>query len=189
MAHQIDRLRIELLDESDHVGDMLRHAVIVADTIPVLGKEMPETDADHPVIFRQRPEHRIPGAEIAERAVHADQRIALSHFEIGHVVTVDADRLHAQPARNSNTISEYRCGACSNIGCVAFGIIAVFEFGTCAASVCSTFGNSPLVFSPPMNSVGILIDSASASEKGGRSSRTWPISVYALSRNSCFAIA
>ena len=31
------------------------------------------------------------------------------------------------PAKNSSTISQNFCGACSNIGCVAPGIIAVLE--------------------------------------------------------------
>src|ERR1700751_522598 len=109
------------------------------------------------MLLRQRPEHRIPGAEIAERAVHADQRVALSDLEIGHVISVDAQCLHGQLARKSRTISENACGACSNIGCVARGIIAVRLSGTCAASLCSTFGSRPLVLSPPMNSVGSLI--------------------------------
>src|SRR5207302_8819929 len=139
--------------------------------------------------LRQRTEHRIPGAEIAERAVHADQRRAFPQFEIGHVVTIDAKCLHDQPARKSSTTSEYFCGACSNIGCVAFGMTAVLEYGTCAASACSTFGSRPLVRAPRMNSVGILIASASAFENGGRLSRTCPISVKALSRKFCFTIA
>src|SRR6266702_836387 len=189
MPHQVDRSGSDLLDEGDHVSDVLRHLVIVTDGVPMLGKEVPQADRDHAMRFRQRAEHSIPGEEIAERAVHADQRRASSHFEIGHVVTVDAKCLHDQPARKSRTTSEYFCGACSNIGCVAFGMIAVFECETCAASACSTFGSSPLVRAPRMNSVGILIDSASAFENGGRLSRTWPISVKALSRRLCFTIA
>src|SRR3954471_23443649 len=108
--------------------------------------------------------------------MHADQRRAVADFEIGHVVTVDAKALHDQLARKSSTSSENFCGACSNIGCVAFGMTAVLEYGTCAASACSTFGSSPLVRAPRMNSVGIPMDSASAFENGGRLSRTWPIS-------------
>ena len=77
MAHQVDRLRVDLLDEGDGVGDMLRHPVVVADAVPMLGKEVPQADRDDAMLFRQRPEHRIPGAEIAERAVDADQRMAV----------------------------------------------------------------------------------------------------------------
>src|SRR5260370_10713569 len=77
------------------------------------------------------------------------------------------------PAKNSSTISQNFCGACSNIGCVVLGIITVFEFGTCAASVCSTCGSAPLVLAPPMNSVGVLIASASALENGGRPCPAW----------------
>src|SRR4051812_7232115 len=127
MAHQIDRAGLDLLDEGDRVGHMLRHLVVVADGVPMLGKEMPQADRDHAMALRQRTEHRIPGAEIPERAVHADQRRALADFKIGHVVTVDAKALHDQLARKSRTTSEYFCGACSNIGCVAFGMIAVLE--------------------------------------------------------------
>ena len=92
-------------------------------------------------------------------------------------------------ARKSSTISQNFCGACSNIGCVAPGIISVREPVTCAASACSTFGSTPLVLAPPMNNVGVLIASASALENGGRWSLIWPISVVALSRSSCFGVA
>src|SRR2546430_17583471 len=101
--------------------------------------------------------------------MHADQRRAVPDFEEGHVVAVDTKRLHGDQAsaRNCSTISQYLCGACSNIGCVVLGIISVREFGTFAARVCSTFVSAPLVLPPPMNSVGALIDSASGLENGG----------------------
>ncbi len=51
------------------------------------------------MVLRERPEHGGPGAEIAERAVHADQRRSLAEFEIGHVVIVDAKILHCRAAR------------------------------------------------------------------------------------------
>lgn len=51
------------------------------------------------------------------------------------------------------------------------------------------FRQQALVRAPRMNSVGILMDSASALENGGRLSRTWPISVKALSRRFCFTRA
>src|ERR1700760_1751242 len=138
---------------------------------------MPQAHRDHAMLFRQRADHRIPGAEIAERAVHADQRPALADLEIGHVISVDAKGLHAQLPRKSRTISEYFCGACSNIGCVAPAIISVRAPAMFAASVCRTLGSMPLVRAPPMNSVGVLMTSTSAFEKGGRLSLTWPISV------------
>src|SRR5438067_1649260 len=165
-----------LLDEGDHVGDMLAHPVIVADTVPMFGKEVPQADRDHAKTFRQRPHHRRPGAEVAERAMHADQWRAFSDFEIGHVVAVDTKRLHGDQAsaKNSSTISQDLCCGCSNLWCVGWGMISVREFGTCAASVCSTFVSAPLVLPPPMNSVGVLTDSASSLENGGRLSRVWP---------------
>ena len=63
-------------DEADHVGDMLRHQIVVADAIPMFREKVAQADRDHAMLFRQRSEHRVPGAEIAERAVHADQRRA-----------------------------------------------------------------------------------------------------------------
>ena len=102
MAHQVDRPRLDLLDEGDHVGDMLGHPVIVTDAIPVLGKEVPEADRDDAMFFRQRPQHRIPGAEVAERAVHADQRRPFADIEIGHVVSVDAKGLHGSVSQRAN---------------------------------------------------------------------------------------
>lgn len=126
MAHEIDRSGPNLFEKGNDVSDVLRHLVVVAHGIPMLGKEMPQADRDDAMGLRERAEHRIPGAEIPERAVHADQRMAIPDFEIGHVVTVDAEALHGQLARKSSTTSEYFCGACSNIGCVAFGMTAVF---------------------------------------------------------------
>ena len=55
---------------------------------------MPQTNSDHAMFFRQRSEHRRPGAEIAQRAVHAYQRWAMADLEIGHVGAVDLKRLH-----------------------------------------------------------------------------------------------
>ena len=40
-----------------------------------------------------------------------------------------------------------------------------------------------------MNSVGVLMASASANENGGRLSLVWPSSVMALSRSNCFGVA
>ena len=80
MPHQVDRAVAEFLEEADHVGDVLRHQIIVADAVPMLGKKVPQADRDHAMVFRQRPQHRRPGAEVAERAVHADQRPALARF-------------------------------------------------------------------------------------------------------------
>ena len=58
VPHQVDRPRFDLLDEGDHVGDMLRHPVVVARAVPMLGKEMPEADRDHAMVSRQRAQHR-----------------------------------------------------------------------------------------------------------------------------------
>ena len=102
-------------------------------------------------------------------------------------VSIRSDRpSRAYAARYSSTMLQNACGACSNIGCVVPGIIAVREPFTFAASAFSTFGSVPLVLAPPMNSVGVLIASASALENGGRWSRIWPISVVALSRRKLF---
>ena len=77
MAHQVDRSGIELLDEVDHVVDVLRDRIGVADAVPMFGKESAASDRrDHAMLARQRPEHRRPDPEIAQRAVHADQRRA-----------------------------------------------------------------------------------------------------------------
>src|SRR6516165_8601011 len=109
MAHQVDWSPIDLLDEADHIGDMLGHPVIVADTVPMLGEEVPEADRSHAVLFRQRSEHGIPGAEIAECAVYADQRPTLSQFKIGHVVSVDVKGLHEGLGLLGSLDAEGRC--------------------------------------------------------------------------------
>ena len=97
MAHQVDRSAVELFDEGDDVVDMLRDRIGVADAVPMVGEEMPQRHRDHAVFSRQRTQHRRPDPEIAEGAVHADQRraiVAIADLEIGHVITVDAERLH-----------------------------------------------------------------------------------------------
>src|SRR5229473_420558 len=94
MPHQIHRSGIELLDEADHVSCVLRDRIGVADAVPMLGKKVPETDRDHPMFSRQRAEHRRPDAEVAQRAVYAQQRRALADLEIGHVVSVGGEGLH-----------------------------------------------------------------------------------------------
>src|SRR3954468_22005136 len=100
VTHQVDRFWLDLFDEGDNVGDMPRHQVIAADAVPVLRKKVPQADGDHAMLFRQRPEYGVPSAEIPERAVHADQRPALSDIEIGHVIAVDAQGLHERVAGN-----------------------------------------------------------------------------------------
>jgi hypothetical protein len=55
MSHQVHRPGIELLDETDYVGDMLRDRIGVADAVPVLGKEVPQADRDYAMPLRQRP--------------------------------------------------------------------------------------------------------------------------------------
>ena len=62
-------------------------------------------------------------------------------------------------ARNAVTISENSSGACSNIQWRQPGMMAVFAPGTSAASARSTAGRLPLVSAPPMNRVGVSIDS------------------------------
>src|SRR2546423_1318881 len=108
MPHQAARFWFDLPDEGDSVGNVLRHPVMIGDgAVPMFGKEMPQAHRDHAVLSRQRSEYGIPGAEIAERAVDADQRVALANVQIGHVVAVDADCLHVSspksPARFRKT--------------------------------------------------------------------------------------
>src|SRR6185295_14823159 len=86
--------------------------IVAACAIPVFRKKAAQADRDHPMLLRQRSEHRVPRAEIAERAVDADQRRAVvgapADIEIGHVASVDGKRLHllnpppGTPARSRN---------------------------------------------------------------------------------------
>ena len=98
MAHQVDRSDIQLLDEADHVVDMLRDRIGVADAVPMVGKEMPQRRRDHAVLAGQGTQHRRPDPEIAQRAVDANKRraiaSALADIEIGHVIAVDVYGLH-----------------------------------------------------------------------------------------------
>ena len=94
MPHQVDRPGVQLLDEADHVIDMLGDRIGVANAVPMRGKKVPQRNRDHAVLPRQRSEHRRPDAEIAQRAMHADQRRSLADVEIGHVVAVDVECLH-----------------------------------------------------------------------------------------------
>src|ERR1700744_113716 len=98
IAHQVDRTVPELLEEGNHVIDMLRDRIGVADTVPLIRKEMPQADADHAVSLRQQAVDAAPDAKIVQRAVHANQRrplMGLAYLEIGHVVAVDGKGLHA----------------------------------------------------------------------------------------------
>jgi hypothetical protein len=94
MPHQIHRLGIQLFDEGDDVGDMLRDRIGVTGAVPAFGEKVPQGHRDYAVVLRQWPEHRRPGAKVAQRAVHAYQRPALAEFEIGHIGAVDVKHLH-----------------------------------------------------------------------------------------------
>src|SRR5262249_43662220 len=94
MAHQVDRASVELLDEGDDVVNVLPDRIGVSDAVPLFRKEVPQADADQSMPLRQRSQYAAPDAEIAERAMHADQRwplAGLAHVEIGHVVSVDVE--------------------------------------------------------------------------------------------------
>ena len=79
--------------------------------------------------------------------------------------------------RNSSTTSQNSCGACSNIQWRVPGMTAVLAPGICSASTRQITASAPLVSPPPINSVGVLIDSASLFRNGLRFSPTWPSSV------------
>ena len=100
MPHQAHRAGIQPFDKGDHVVDVLRDRIGVADAVPMLRKKVPQGHRDQPMLSRQGAEHRRPDAEVAQRAVHAHQRRALANIEIGHVVSVDAEGLHGGLARN-----------------------------------------------------------------------------------------
>ncbi len=99
VPHQIDRPGTKFLDEADHIVDVLRDRIGVTDAVPVLGKKVPQRHRDQAMLLRERAKHGGPNAKVAERAVHAHQRRALPDIEIGHVVSVDAKRLHARLVR------------------------------------------------------------------------------------------
>jgi hypothetical protein len=61
----------------------------------MLGKEMPEAKTDDPVAPGQWSDDRIPDTEVAESAVHTDERGALAQRDIGDVIPVDATIQHA----------------------------------------------------------------------------------------------
>ena len=75
--------------------------------------------------------------------------------------------LAGHSAKNSSTTLQNSCGACSNIQWPAPAIIAVREPATCGASARCTAANAPLVSAPPMNKVGVRIDSASSLHRAG----------------------
>src|SRR5262249_55412751 len=77
--------------------NVLPDRIGVSDAVPLFRKEVPQADADQSMPLRQRSQYAAPDAEIAERAMHADQRwplAGLAHVEIGHVVSVDVEGLH-----------------------------------------------------------------------------------------------
>jgi hypothetical protein len=94
MTHQIGRSHTEFFDEGNDILDVLGDRIGIADPIPMFGEEVPQAYRDDAVPCRERADHRTPDAEIAERAVHADQRRPLPNVEIGHVISVDVKGLH-----------------------------------------------------------------------------------------------
>jgi hypothetical protein len=94
MPHQMHGTFTERLDERDRVRDVLCHGEARTRAIPVLRKVMPHADCDDAMLARQRPEHRRPDAEIAQRTMHADQRRTAADLEVGHVMVVHAQVLH-----------------------------------------------------------------------------------------------
>src|ERR1700737_387889 len=76
--------------------------------------------------------------------------------------------LSIYPAKNSSTAFENSCGACSNIQCRAPGTIAVLASGICSASTRHSRDDESGLSPPPISSVGVLIDCASAFAKGFR---------------------
>src|SRR6202011_5099588 len=101
-------------DKGNHIRDMLLDRIGVATAVPMVGKEMPQADRDHAVFSAERPQHRRPDAKIAERAVHADQwraSLGFANLEIGHVIAVDAERLHFLGTRRGPVKREAGCGA------------------------------------------------------------------------------
>ena len=94
MADQVDCTHPEPLDEADHVGDVLGDTKIIAFTVPMLRKIVPQTWHDHTRMRRQKTNDRGPDAKVAERSVHANEGYPASHIEISHVVAIDAELPH-----------------------------------------------------------------------------------------------
>src|SRR5262245_23710941 len=67
-------------------------------------EKMPQAHRDHAMPPRQRAQHRQPDAEVAERAVDAQKRRALPDIEVGHVISVDAEALHATSLARSGSL-------------------------------------------------------------------------------------
>ena len=72
---QIDRPGIQLFDEADHVGCVLRHQIIAADAVPMLRKEPPQAQRNHAMLFRQRARARRSRCG-NRRACHAREPVA-----------------------------------------------------------------------------------------------------------------
>src|SRR5208282_3267988 len=73
---------------------MLGDGEAVADAVPMFRKETPQAERNDAMPARERPQHRRPGPKITQRTVHADEMRTLTHLDIGHVITVDAQMLH-----------------------------------------------------------------------------------------------
>jgi hypothetical protein len=57
MPHQVHRSGLQLLDEGNDIGDVLRDRIAVAASVPLLGKEVPQGHRDDPMLPGQWPEH------------------------------------------------------------------------------------------------------------------------------------
>ena len=97
MSHQINWPKFDVLDEPDHVGDVLCDRVAATAAIPLLWKEVAQTECYYAMPPGQRTEHARPHAEITEGTVHTNKRSARPNIEIGHVRVVDPNVFHSFP--------------------------------------------------------------------------------------------
>ncbi len=79
-AEPVDRFDIQARDQRDHVGDILRHAVVARIGEPVRQAAPDHVRADHAIVGGERAGKRIEIAARARQAMHAQQ-----HTRIGGI--------------------------------------------------------------------------------------------------------
>jgi hypothetical protein len=99
----------------------------------VIGEEVPQADADQPMLFRERADHAAPDSKIIQRAVHANQRrpFCLAYVEIGHVVSVDVKGLHEGSVVGLSIVvmpghSSQACADCVNLSALPGNQVFLF---------------------------------------------------------------
>jgi hypothetical protein len=96
VANEMQRPRLEHLDERGDIGDVLPQGETAAFAIPALRIVVPQAYSDNPVLRGERVHHTGEIAKIRHGPVHEHDWLPRTLLQVGHVVAVDLDRLDSR---------------------------------------------------------------------------------------------